>query len=298
MQVSLVTYHRLAKFVGTILSLMGIALASVFAMFLFTGNSPIAGGPVNFDGPSLLVLASIGAFTLPLGLSLFSRDEATSARLRIAGYALGLMALLRLVAFSSPQMRAAVGVAPLVEFFILGGIAMVAFWVRPDTEAPVNCRLELELEVPAERAWTVLAEQFGDVGEYASGVRKSTMDDEVGTGAVRTCQTQGFGPFPSLEITETLTEFDREVMTYAYVAGGELPKMIPSSTNRWTIEPIGANRCRVRSHARIQLKWWALPLAPLLDRSIHSEIERFGEELRHKLETGTPHPRKVAAAQG
>ncbi len=295
MQVSLLTYHRLANFVGSILSLMGLALASVFAAFVVTGSSPLSGGAIDFDGPSLLVLASIGAFTLPLGLSLFSRDEATSARLRLAGYALGLMALLRLAAFSSAEMRATVGVAPLIEFFILGGIAAVAFWVRPDTEAPVNCRLELELDVPAERAWTVLAEQFGDVGEYASGVRKSVMHEDVGTGATRTCQTQGFGPFPSLEITETLTEFDRNAMRFEYVAGGELPRMIPSSTNRWTVEPSSSGRCRVRSHAKIQLKWWALPLAPLLSRSIHAEIQRFGEELRHKLEQGTVHPRKAAA---
>ena len=294
MQVDIATYHRLAKSVGVLLTVMGLSLAAVFATFVLTGRSPLAGSAVDLDGPGLLVLASIGAFTLPLGLSLFSTDSATSARLRIAGYALGLMALLRLAAFSSPQMRAVVGVAPLIEFFVLGGIGLVAWWIRPNTETPIDCQLEIELDVSAQEAWNLLGEEFANVGDYASGVCKSSMDGELGVGATRACQTQAFGPFPSLRITETLTEFDRGAMKYAYAAGGDMPAMFPSSVNRWSVEPLGPNRCRVKSHASIQLEWWALPLAPVLRWSILSEVKRFGEDLRYRLEHGKPHPRKLA----
>ncbi|MGH1348591.1 MAG: SRPBCC family protein [Nannocystales bacterium] len=295
MQVNITTYHRLAKSVGALLTLMGGSLAIVFATFMFTGTNLLAGGPVNIDGPGLLVLATIGAFTLPLGLSLFSTDDATSARLRIAGYALGLMAVLRLAAFSNPQMRAVLGVTPLIEFFILGGVGLVAYLVRPNTEAPINIHMEVELNVPASEAWQVLAEEFGDVASYARGVRASSMEGPPEVGAVRTCETPSFGPFPALQITEELTEFDRSAMKYAYVAGGELPAMIPTSTNQWSVEPLGETRCRVKSHASVSLKWWALPLAPLLGWSIRSEVVKFGDDLRARVETGQPLPQKPAA---
>lgn len=288
MQVDTVTYHRLAKSVGTLLTLMGIGLAAVFATFIATGTNLLAQGPVDLGGPGLLVLATIGAFTLPLGLSLFSGDAATSARLRIAGVALGLMALIRLAAFLHGDMRAALGITPLVEFFVLGAVGLVAYGVRPKTESPINIHTELELDAPAAEAWRVLAEEFGDVASYASGVRASSMDGVPAVGAVRTCETPAFGPFPALHITEELTEFDRGAMRYAYVAGGELPAMIPSSTNRWSVEALGADRCRVKSHASINLRWWALPLAPLLGRSIRSQVTTFGEDLRRRVEAGAP----------
>jgi len=295
MQVNITTYHRLAESVGALLTLVGASLAVVFVTFMVTGTNLLAEGPVNIDGPGLLVLATIGAFTLPLGLSLFSTDDATSARLRIAGYALGLMAVLRLAAFSSPQMRAVLGVAPLVEFFVLGGVGLLAYLVRPDTESPINVHMEVELNAPASEAWQVLAEEFGDVASYARGVRASSMEGGPAVGAVRTCETQAFGPFPSLAITEELTEFDRGAMTYAYVAGGELPAMTPSSTNRWSVEALSANRCRVKSHASVSLRWWALPLGPLLARSIRSEMVKFGDDLRARVESGKPLPQKPAA---
>jgi len=193
MFVDIVTYHRLAKAIGGLLTLIGLSLAAVFATFVLTGSSPLAGSPLDLDGPGLLVLASIGAFTLPLGLSLFSDDDATSARLRIAGYALGLMALLRLVAFSSPEIRATVGLTPLIEFFVLGGIGATAWWVRPNTEPSIELALDLELAAPAARVWTVLGEEFGEVDKFASGVVKSSMEGPVGVGAVRACQTPAFG---------------------------------------------------------------------------------------------------------
>lgn len=131
MKVAIETYNRLAKVVGGVLTFMGVSLIGAFGVFLGTGQNPLADAAPGFNGPALLVLASIGAFALPLGVSLFSPDSKTSARLRIASGALGLMALLRLAAFASADMRELIGFTPLIESLVLGGIAAAAFFVRP-----------------------------------------------------------------------------------------------------------------------------------------------------------------------
>ena len=293
MKISVTNYHRLAKAIGVLLTLMGAGLTTLFVVFVATGGSPVPG----LDGLGLLVLASIGAFALPLGIALFRTDAATSARLQIAACALGLMAVLRLGAFLSPDLRAAVGATPLVEFLVLGAIAAVAFFMRPDNESPIEMRSEVELDVPASEVWSLMAERFGEIGQWAVAIRKSTLDGEVAVGAVRTCEIGGFGPVGAGEITEELTELDRTTMKFTYAARSGLPSMLVGAENRWSIEPLGPDRARVRSHASIDLRWWALPFARLIGWGMRSGVPAFFEELRHRVENGTPHPRKLAQSQ-
>ncbi|MEM7154582.1 MAG: SRPBCC family protein [Myxococcota bacterium] len=295
MKVTIATYHRLARLIGGLLTLMGLGLTAVFVMFTWTGENPLVGSALTLDGPGLLIMASIGAFALPLGLSLLFTDAATSARLRIAACALGLMALLRLVAFANPEIRAAVGLAPIVEFFVLGGLGFVAFGLRPDNESPIEMRIEIEVDAPASEAWQVLGEQFGDVGQWASSLRSSQLDRSPGVGAVRTCELTGFGPFSAGRISEELLEFDPAAMRFIYAARTGLPRMFHAAKNRWSVEAVDDHHCRVRSHASIDLHWWALPLATWLGWGIRSGVDRFTEELRHRVERGTAHPRKAAA---
>lgn len=294
MKVNVKTYRRIAKFVGALLTLMGVGLGAVFVQFMWMGTNPFTQGPLILDGPGLLILASIGAFALPIGISLFSSDPSTSARLRIAGGALGFMALLRLAAYASPSMRAVVGVAPLIEFFVLGSIGLVAYSVRPENESPIETHMEVELDAPASAAWQILGEEFGDVGKWATGLLATSVDREVGVGAVRTCDIEGLGPFPAGRITEELLEFDPGNMRFTYAATSGMPAMFERAQNRWSIESVGPDRCRVRSHASIDVHWWALPFARWAGWSIQSGVRRFGEELRYRVEQGRAHPRKLA----
>ncbi|TPV94050.1 MAG: SRPBCC family protein [Myxococcales bacterium FL481] len=295
MKITVAAYHRLAKAVGALLTLMGAGLGFVFASYLVTGQNPFTGSPLVLDGTGLLILASIGAFALPLGLSLFSSDSSTSARLRIAAFALGLMAVIRLAGFANADIRAAAGFAPLAEFFILGSIGLVAYTFRPENESPIETRMEVELNASADQAWQLIGEQFGEIGDWASGLRASSLDRKVAVGAVRTCEINGFGPFPAGTIKEELLEFDPAARKFSYAAKSGMPRMFRSAKNRWSIEALGEDRCRVRSHASVDLHWWALPIAKLAGWGIHSEIERFAEDLRHRIERGVAHPRKQSA---
>lgn len=293
MKITVANYHRLAKSVGALLTLMGVGLIAVFAVYVLTGSNLLAEPPVALNGAGLLISASIGAFALPMGLSLLNPDATTSTKLQLAAGALWLMALLRLCAFASPPLRALVGSAPLVEFFVLGGIGTLAYFLRPQNEFPIELRTEIELDVPASRAWTVLGEGFGNIGDWASGLRSSSLDRAVEVGALRTCELRGFGPFPSGRIIEELLEFDRDAMKFTYAPTSGMPPMFESAENRWSIEPLGKDRCRVTTHAFIDVRWWALPLAKLFGRGIRGTIDTFVLEMRHRVENGNPHPNKA-----
>jgi len=278
-------FHLLARLLGGALVFMGVSLLGVFAAFVVADVSLLP-PPLAMDGPALVILGSIGAFTLPLGLSLFGRDTRTTHRLRVAGGALLLMGLIRLVAFLDPGLRAVLGLAPLVEFFVLGSLGMVGLLARPRGESPIELQNTFDIEAPAEAVWEAIGGRFGAVDQIASGVRSSSMEGPARVGAVRHCQSEPFGPFDSAHITEELVHYDPVGMRFAYVAGGELPAFIPSSRNRWSIAPLDAGRCRVRGHASVDLAWWATPLAPLIGWSIRPAILSFGRDLQVYMGAG------------
>lgn len=284
MSLSIDWFHRVARLVGVVLAVMGIGPLALFVVYAATGASPL-GEALPLSPPGMLLLGSVGALALPIGASLFVRDALSSTRLRLAAGMLGLMAVLRLAAFVSPELRAVLGAAPLVEFFVLGAVAAVAWVARPETESAIEIQLVFDLNAPACEVWHVLGERFGDVAEFSSGLRASSIDRPVGVGAVRTCEVPGFGPFAASTLTETLTEFSPEAMRYAYVAGGELPSFVPAARNRWSIEPLGPDRCRARTHASAEVAGWAAPLAPLLASAIRGQVAQFGRDLRHRVES-------------
>jgi hypothetical protein len=289
MPLSIDRFFLLARAIGGLLVLMAAGLFGVFAAHLFAGANPLAPA-VELDLVGALVLASLGAFQLPLGLSLLRRSAHTTARLRVAAGALEGMALLRLVVFVASGAAGPLGWAPLVEFVVLGAIAVVAFVARPEHESAIELHRVVDVDVSAAEAWDLLGNRFGDVAAYTSGLKASSLDRPVGVGAVRTCETERFGVFSAQHLTEELVRFEPAALRFAYTAGRGLPAFITGATNRWSIERLGEHRCRLRSHAPIDLSVAATPFAPVLGWSIGGAVERFLADCRQHLErrgTGT-----------
>lgn len=291
MQLASQNYYRFARGVGALVTLMGLLTVGAFVLFVLTGVNAVASELPELGHVGLLLMASIGGFALPLGASLFRSDPATSTRLRIAAGALGLMAIIRLVAFIHPELRATLGVAPLVEFFVLGGIALAAFGLRPEGEAAIEMHFEFGVDAPAAEVWRVLGEDFGNVAQWAASLRASSIDGDVSVGATRTCEVEAFGPFAPRTLTERLEVHDARGMRFTYSASSGLPSMIRAAKNRWSVEALGEVHSRARSHISIELAWWALPLAPLIAWRMRPGIEEVGEELAYRVERGQPHPR-------
>jgi len=83
----------------------------------------------------------------------------------------------------------------------------------------MEIRAELVINAPAEDAWVVVGERFGQISEWASAVTGSAMDGQPAVGRVRTCQVAGFGPIAAGVIRERLIRFDPDARSLSYELG-------------------------------------------------------------------------------
>ncbi|MCH6258986.1 SRPBCC family protein [Puniceicoccaceae bacterium K14] len=152
--------------------------------------------------------------------------------------------------------------------------------------------MEFTVEASAEKAWSVLGEQYGDIGGFLSSMISTRLEGELGVGASRVCESAGFGPFPTMIVKEKLIKFDPKGYAFTYRAKKGLPVFIHSAQNAWTIEPKSDNRCVVRSRAEVDLAWWAKPLGIVLPSLMARDFRKVEEELKYRIEKDRPHPRK------
>ena len=144
---------------------------------------------------------------------------------------------------------------------------------------------QIDIDTPAEIAWLVLGERFGEIATWSGSLDASHLVGDLGPGAQRVCRSsQSFGPFPPSEVTEQLREFDRSSRTLRYEATEGIPRMFEHASNRWTVEPVGPSRCRVTSTATLKLAWWAKPLGMLMRVMMRGPMRTFTAELREAVE--------------
>ena len=143
------------------------------------------------------------------------------------------------------------------------------------------------VDVPAEHAWALVADEFGNNAKWVSSLSSSRLNrDTVEAGTGRVCQ------LGKQELVEEITDLDRDHLVLTYKMPNP-PGPVRTVTNTWTVTPKGASRCDVSSDVNLSLRWWGKPVAPLMKLSLNRVIARALEEFRHYAETGTPHPRKV-----
>jgi hypothetical protein len=159
----------------------------------------------------------------------------------------------------------------------------------------MKLELQVEIDAPAAAAWAVLGERFADIGEWAAPISSSTLDGQLRVGAIRTCEIATFGPLALGVVRERLIAFDPEHMTLAYASVDGLPAFITSATNRLSIDELDDCHCLVRSRGNVALQGPARLLGPLLKWQMQVAARRVLEELRHQVEHGLAHPRKVAS---
>jgi hypothetical protein len=121
------------------------------------------------------------------------------------------------------------------------------------------------------------------------------MDGPPAAGQVRTCHVAGFGPVPPGVIGERLLHFYPQARSLSYEAVSGMPGFIRRAVSRWSVHegPGGASTVRIR--ATVTLRPPARPLGPALRWRMRADSRRVLAELRHRVETGRPHPAKAAA---
>ncbi len=157
-------------------------------------------------------------------------------------------------------------------------------------------RMELHAEItinaPAAAVWATIGEQFGDIARWAAPISGSSIDGLPAINAVRSCQIGDIGPIKAGVIKERLRVFDPQAMHFEYEGASGMPGFIERAINRWSVQAIDANSCTVRTYATVQLRGPMRLLAPLMRSQFLRDGQKVLEELKHWMETGTPHPRK------
>lgn len=184
----------------------------------------------------------------------------------------------------------------------MGAVSLPCSGIAPRRLIPTVQRMELRNEItinaPASAVWAALGERFMHVGEWAAPIASSCPvgDEHPGAGAVRACRIDGFGPVKPGTIQERLTSFDRERMSFEYEALAGMPPFIARAVNRWSVLPLDGGRSLVKIHATLTLKGPAVLLSCLLRWQLQAGGARVAGELKHFVEHGKPHPRKLAAS--
>lgn len=161
----------------------------------------------------------------------------------------------------------------------------------------INIKRSIEIEVSADDLWHKTAEDFGGIDQWISVVSNVThIPNENGDalGAERVCRS------PFGDTRETMVTYDETERTFGYAIQG-LPPFISEAVNTWRIEAVNHNTSLISMTLTGNVVEGVDPEMVIGFKSqVGDLIGMATEELKHWVETGTAHPRKVdaiAAAQ-
>ena len=153
------------------------------------------------------------------------------------------------------------------------------------------------INVSADRLWSILADDFDKIGEWARGVDSSAPNTsaEVPDGAAvggRVCQAPGFGA-----IDETFTHFDPQQRTYAFKAtASKIPSFIRNLTNHTAVKAIGPDRAEVQLRITADTNGLRGTLVkPMFTRKLSRAIDNTLEDLTIFAESGQVSSQKTKA---
>ena len=153
------------------------------------------------------------------------------------------------------------------------------------------------INVSADRLWSILADDFDKIGEWARTVDSSAPNTsaEIPEGATvggRVCQAPGFGA-----INETFTQFDPEQRTYAFKAtASKIPSFVNNLTNHTAVKEVGPDRAEV--HLRITADTDGLRgamIKPMMTRKFNGAIDNLLEDITIFAESGQVSSQKKKA---
>lgn len=151
---------------------------------------------------------------------------------------------------------------------------------------------EITIKASAEKVWSILADEYEKVGDWAtiipeSAPRKNAMGKLEG----RTCSSS-YG-----DVKEMITNWDKENMTYSYQADG-LPPIFKKGGNVWSVQAIDVNACKVNMDLKMEMATVpGLLMGWMLKPKMSKDIDGLMEDLKHYVERGVPHPKKVKSLE-
>ncbi|WP_088314212.1 SRPBCC family protein [Kineosporia sp. R_H_3] len=156
------------------------------------------------------------------------------------------------------------------------------------------------VDVPADRLWSVLADEFESISHWASTIPVSGHNDVAaavvdGAPSVgRSCTIPGFGV-----TDERFTHFDAARRTFTYsVAATKMPSFVTSVENTWTVRDLGGGRSEATSVATAHVAGLVGALAaPMMRLQLARTLRPTLEDLKVYAETGRVSARKARQTQ-
>lgn len=158
----------------------------------------------------------------------------------------------------------------------------------------------VELAAPADRAWSILADEFETVSHWASTIPASGHNPLAGPArdgaptAGRSCTIPGFGV-----TDERFTHFDVARRTFTYsVKATKMPGFVKGVTNTWTVDHLGSGRSKVTSTATAEVAGLLGRLAaPMMRMQFARTLRPTLADLKVYAETGRVSARKSRATR-
>ncbi|MFT7648422.1 MAG: hypothetical protein ACI8Y4_003174 [Candidatus Poriferisodalaceae bacterium] len=159
----------------------------------------------------------------------------------------------------------------------------------------------MKVQASAEQVWTVFAHDFDHAYKWMASVPNSygkengAQFDNAST-AGRVCELQ---PDPSgLKASEQFLAYDESAKRCTIrIDFVDTPRVFPVRYNsvEFSVVDDAEGGSTTTWDFSSKIKPWAFPMWPLIRLGAPRFITQIGEELAHYVETGTPHPRKIAA---
>lgn len=150
------------------------------------------------------------------------------------------------------------------------------------------------VDAPRETVWRVVADEFGEVAEWASVISENTIEGAEGglLGAERTCFIPGFGS----TVSEKVTEYDEANGRFAYKVLQGAPPFATDTLSAWDVTDAGDGRTQIVSTITMDIADGtpAMPIGLTKD-AFAQVISVTLDDLVPFVETGTPHPRELAS---
>jgi hypothetical protein len=144
------------------------------------------------------------------------------------------------------------------------------------------------VNVGADRLWSILADDFDKIGEWARGVDSSgpntdTAAPEGANVGGRVCQAPGFGA-----INETFTSFDPVERSYAFEAtASKIPNFVRNLTNHTLVKSLGPEQSEVQLSITADTPGIRGALVkPIMARKFGSALDGVLEDLKIFAESG------------
>jgi hypothetical protein len=153
----------------------------------------------------------------------------------------------------------------------------------------------LNISAPIEKVWDIIAEDYENVGSWASAVQESRINpgaSPIGDSRIggRICETD-LGPFE-----ETIKVFNSEKKELVYSAKGKaMPFFVKSLQGQWRLASMASGQTHIEMTFKADLSFpFSFLMGWMMKMQFAKAIGKTLEELVYYAEKGEVHPRKLS----